>query len=87
MIASDPFVKKDSVLILKGKFPLYLFEIVPPTDDPDCMKVEYKNVIYHVRVKHDLDKMGTPPKSYLWEMLDWYARSKARPTLREINAN
>jgi hypothetical protein len=86
MIASIPDAKKDSVLILKGTYPSYLFEIVPPNPDPECFHVEFAGNVHYIKVKIDIDNMGNPPQSYFQEMLQWYSKSKARPTLNRINS-
>jgi hypothetical protein len=85
MIASTPDSKGLSVLILKGTYPSYLFEIVPPNDDPECFTIEFAGNVHYIKVKLDIDKMGNPPQSYLLEMLQWYSKSKARPTLNRIS--
>lgn len=87
MIATDPAESKaNSVLVMKGTYPSYLFEIVPPTNDPECYAVEFGGSLHYVRVKQDIDKMGPPPHSYMQEMLQWYSKCKMRPTLQRINS-
>ena len=86
MIAFVPNTKGKSAYVFKGTYPAYLFEIVPPSDDEDTIKVEYKKKTYHVAVKLDIDEAGAPPMSYLVEMLGWYASTKAKPYLYKINA-
>lgn len=87
MVAYVPDVKSNSALVLKGTYPSYLFEIIPPTQSSDCIKVDYLGENYYVMVKLDINNVGTPPNSYLIEMLRWYSKSKAKPTLNKINAN
>ncbi len=86
MVAYVPGTKSTSALVLKGTYPSYLFEIVPPSQEADAIKVEYAGNTYHVLVKLDIDKAGSPPKSYLLEMLRWYSKSKAKPTLQKITS-
>ncbi len=87
MVATDPESKANSVLILKGTYPSYLFEIVPPNDDPACYAVEFGGGMHYIRVRQDIDKMGPPPQSYMLEMLQWYSKCKMRPTLQRINSS
>jgi hypothetical protein len=87
MVAVNPESNKRSALILKGRFPAYLFEVVPPTQDPECITVMLHDVKYFVKVRQDFDKAGTPPQSYLIEMLTWYTKHKYKPTLKTINAH
>ena len=84
MIACVPNVKSKSAFVLKGTYPAYLFEIMPPSDDEGCIKVEYKKKTYCVTVKLDIDEAGEPPHSYLLEMLGWYASQKVKPYLAKI---
>ncbi|GHB76117.1 hypothetical protein [Persicitalea jodogahamensis] len=84
MVATVPNVKSTSAFILKGTYPAYLFEIMPPRDDENCIKVEYKKKTYCVAVKLDIDEAGEPPHSYLVEMLGWYASQKVKPYLSKI---
>lgn len=87
MIATDPDSKSTSVLILKGTFPSYMFEIVAPNDNPECYTLEYAGIVHFIRVRQDIDSMGAPPHSYMQEMLQWYSRCKIRPTLQRINSS
>ncbi len=88
MIAAVPNVKGKSAFVLKGTYPAYLFEIMPPCDGDDCsdncLKVDYKKKTYHVAVKLDIDDAGEPPHSYFVEMLGWYASQKVKPYLAKI---
>lgn len=86
LVTVNSDAKKGSVMILKGRYPSYLFEIVPPSNDPDCISVEYKDENYQVKVLRDFDKAGLPPQSYLIEMIEWYTKNKFRPALKTINA-
>lgn len=86
MVAVNPDSKSNSILILKGTFPSYLFEVIPPTTEPDCYVIEHAGNMHYIRVKLDVDKMGPPPLSYMHEMLQWYSKSRTRPTLQRINS-
>lgn len=86
MVAQVPDSKKSSVMILKGTYPSYLFEIVPPTNDTECHKIEFAGAIHYIKVKSDIDKMGPPPHSYMQEMLQWYTKCRIKPTLNRINS-
>lgn len=87
MVAYVPDSKSNSALVLKGTYPSYLFEIVPPTQSSNCIKIDFHGETYHILVKIDIDKAGAPPNSYLMEMLQWYSKSKAKPTLAKINSS
>jgi len=87
MVASVPNVKSKSAFVLKGTYPAYLFEIMPPSDHEACIKVEYKKKTYCVAVKLDIDEAGEPPHSYFVEMLGWYASQKVKPFLAKILAS
>ena len=87
MVAVNPESNKNSAMILKGRYPAYLFEVVAPTNDSDCITVMFHDVKYYVKVRQDFDKAGTPPQSYLIEMLTWYTKHKYKPTLKTINSH
>lgn len=87
MVAYVPDVKSNSALVLKGTYPSYLFEIIPPAQSSNCIKIDYLGETYYVLVKLDIDNAGAPPNSYLLEMLRWYSKCKAKPTLNKINAS
>ena len=87
MVALNPASNKSSALVLKGRFPAYLFEVVSPNEDSDCITVMFHDVKYYVKVRQDFDKAGTPPQSYLIEMLTWYTKHKYKPSLKTINSH
>ncbi len=87
MVATVPNTKSKSAFVLKGTYPAYLFEIIPPSDDENCIEVEYKRKKYCVTVKLDIDEAGEPPHSYLVEMIGWYASQKVKPFLSKILAS
>ncbi|TDB69072.1 immunoglobulin domain-containing family protein [Arundinibacter roseus] len=84
MLLSDPLAKKDSGLVLKGHYPQYIFEIVSPNEDPECLKVDFAGATHYVMVRKAINDNGEPPERYLVEMLKWYTQVKAKPTLQEI---
>lgn len=87
MVVLNPESNKSSAMILKGRYPAYLFEIVPPTEDTDCITVMFQDVKHYVKVRQDYDKVGTPPQSYLLEMLTWYTKNKYKPSLKTITSH
>jgi len=86
MLLSDPTSKKESGLVLKGHYPQYIFEIVPPNDDPECIQVELSGKAHYIMVRKFISDSSEPPVRYLVEMLKWYAKTKSKPTLNEINS-
>lgn len=86
MLLSDPMSKKESGLVLKGHYPQYIFEIVSPNEDPECIQVELAGKVHYVMVRKFISDGSEPPMRYLVEMLKWYAKTKAKPTLNEINS-
>lgn len=85
MVASNPSHSMTSILILKGKYPSYLFEIVPTDPNNECHQVEFQGMKVTIKVRRDFDSFGTPPKSYLIEMLTWYTANKLKPGLDQIS--
>lgn len=71
-------------MVLKGHHPQFIFEIVPPNNSPDCLKIEYEEATYHIMVLKFPSDQVDPPTRYLIEMLKWYAAVKAKPSLQEI---
>lgn len=81
MVLSSPDQAQRSITILRGHYPQYIFEIVPPGVETDYQLIEFKGGIYHITVRRDIDEKGTPPVSYLIEMLIWYQRAGLTPKL------
>ncbi len=84
MVASNPSKIENSILILKGKYPSYLFEIIPADSDTECLRVDFQGLTHCIKVRRDFDGFGTPPKSYLIEMLTWYTANKLKPGIDQI---
>ncbi|TDB67084.1 hypothetical protein [Arundinibacter roseus] len=85
LVLINPGSHHKSVLILRGHYPQYIFEIVAPTSDPDHYKVDFKGDIYFIKVRRDFDKKGEPPVSYMRELLQWYHKTRLTPRLSDIN--
>lgn len=87
MLLTDPLTKKTSGsgLVLKGHHPQFIFEIVPPNDDPDCHKVDFQGTTHYVMVRKCSHEEEASPTKYMVEMLKWYTSVKAKPSLREIS--
>lgn len=86
MLVSDPLIKRSSGTVLKGHHPQFIFEIVPPNDDPNCIQVEFEGSTHYIMVRKGAEDQSPPPLKYLLEMLKWYTSVKAKPSLQEIGA-
>ena len=86
MRLANPLTKEDPVLIMKGHYPQYVFEISGTKVEPDSISFEYKDSTVFITVRKDIDHFGPPPERFLIEMCEWYRRSKLRPTFNRLNA-
>jgi hypothetical protein len=82
----DPDVRKDSVLILKGHFPQYIFELSAEQVEDGSIPYSFKNTNFYITVRKDMDNFGNPPERFLTEMCAWYKNSRIRPTLHRISS-
>ena len=82
----DPGIKKDSILIFKGHFPQYIFELSAEPVEDDSFLYEFRNTRFYITVRKDIDNFGAPPDRFLNEMCTWYKNSRARPTLHRITS-
>ncbi|MPR32348.1 hypothetical protein [Salmonirosea aquatica] len=82
----DPVTKKDSVLILKGHFPQYIFELSAGQVESDSILYSFRNSKFYITVRKDIDNFGAPPERFLVEMCTWYKNSRIRPTLQRISS-
>ncbi len=80
----DPGTSKDSILILKGHFPQYIFELSAEQVEDDSIPYSFKNTKFYVTVRKDMDHFGVPPERFLAEMCTWYKNSRIQPTLHRI---
>jgi hypothetical protein len=80
----DPGVSKDSILILKGHFPQYIFELSAEQMEDDSIPYSFKNTKLYITVRKDMDNFGVPPERFLAEMCTWYKNSRIQPTLHRI---
>lgn len=85
MLVSDPLRPLGGAYVFKGHFPQYLFEIRPSRQAENCYAIKYRSESYYINIIRDFDNRGKPPLSYFIEMLAWYKKVGARPTLDEIN--
>lgn len=85
MLVSDPLRPLGGNYVFKGHKPQYLFEIVPTWEATNCYAIEYRSATYYICIRKDIDNRGKPPLSYFIEMLAWYKKVRASPTLDEIN--
>ncbi len=86
MLLVDPQHESGTALILKGHYPQYIYEIVPPNDDPDCYKVSYYGRMHHIMLRKSIESDAAAADRYLLEMLAWYAGCGVRPTLQQIHS-
>ncbi|TDB64567.1 hypothetical protein [Arundinibacter roseus] len=86
MLVSDPLNSDGRFYVLKGHYPQYLFEIVPKSECTDGHSIAYRGETYYINIRKDIDNRGKPPISYFLEMLAWYTKIGAKPSLAEINA-
>lgn len=87
MKLANPLTKHEPVLIMKGHFPQYVFEISSTKVDAESVAFEYKDSKVYITVRKDIDHFGPPPERYFFEMCDWYRRSKLRPSINRLNAD
>lgn len=81
MVLSNPEQTQQSIMILRGHYPQYIFEIIQPGSETNHQLVEFKGDTYQIAVRRDIDEKGIPPVSYLIEMLLWYQRARLNPKL------
>lgn len=86
MLLVDPQYESGTALILKGHYPQYIYEIVPPNDDPDCYRVSYYGRTHHIMLRKCLESDAAVADRYLLEMLGWYASCDVRPSLQQIHS-
>ncbi|TDB64654.1 hypothetical protein [Arundinibacter roseus] len=80
----NPISANDPILILKGHYPQFIFEISGKPVSDTSMAFAYKEIELFITVRKDVDQFGDPPKSCLKEMCNWYCKSNYKPTFRQL---
>lgn len=87
MRLANPLAEHDQVLVMKGHYPQYVFEISSSKVDPESVTYVYKDATVFITVRKDIDHFGPPPERFFQEMCDWYRRSKLRPTFHRLRVH